>query len=294
MVDYKNGKEKNEFNNLIEKVNNSDISSIKEVLMQIIKITNDPKSCAIDLKNVIEKDPPLSARLLKLANSSYYGLHRRIFEIQEAIICIGFNAVKELALNQKICELFKKNVFFEGYSRNALWENSIAVALCCKLLYMVKFKNPGENIYLAGLLHNIGIILEDQFMQDKFKDVLMQSKKDKCNLSQAEINILGFNHEDIGMAIAYNWNFPDELVIPIGNHHKPDVVDDKYKKIVMTLYISDFICQMNNIGYCDASYENQSLYTRSLKELKIQEESMNLIIKEVQNETQIMKKNKWF
>jgi len=294
MVNDENFKEKNELNELIEKVNKSDISSIKEVLIQIIKITNDPKSSAIDLKNVIEKDPPLSARLLKLANSTYYGFCRRINEIQEAIVYIGFNAVKELALNQKVCELFKKKVNFEGYSRNALWENSIAVALCCKLTYMEEFKKPGENLYMAGLLHNLGIIIEDQFLQDKFKDALVQSKKDRCNLSYAEKNILGFDHEDIGMAIAYNWNFPDELVIAIGNHHKPDEVDNKYKKITMTLYISDYICQRNNIGYCDASYENQSLYTRCLMELNIQEEAMNLIIEDVQKEFQKMEKSGLF
>ena len=294
MVNKENIRENNELNKLVEKVNKSDISSIKGVIMQLITVINDPKSSAIDLKNIIEKDPPLSARLLKLANSTYYGFSRRINKVQEAIVGIGFSAVKELALSQKVCELFQKDVNFEGYSRIALWEHSVAVAICCKLTYMREFQKQGENLYMAGLLHNIGIIIEDQFQQNKFIDALIQSRKDKCNLSYTEKNILGFDHTDIGMAIADNWCFPDELVIAVGNHNKPHMVDDKFKKITLTLYISDYICQRNDIGFCDAPYGNQSLYTKCLTELKIQEDAMNLIIEDVQNEFQKMKKSGWF
>lgn len=255
---------------------------------------NDPKSSARNLKNIIEKDPPLSARLLRLANSAYYGFRRKISSIQEAIVGIGFNAVKEVGLSQKVCELFQKDGSFEGFSRTALWEHSVAVAICNKFIYMEEFREQGENIYSAGLLHNIGIIVEDQFLQNRFKDVLVQSRKDKCNLPDAEKNILGFDHTDIGRALTRNWDLPDELVMAIGNHHEPDRVDDTFKKITLTSYISDYICQSNEMGYCDAPYENQSLYTKCLKELNIQEKAMKLIIQEVQEEMQKMKKSGWF
>ena len=294
MVNDGNFKGNNVLNEVVEKVNMSDISSIKEVVIQLITVINDPKSSAKDLKNVIERDPPMSGRLLRLANSAYYGFRRRISNIQDAIVGIGFGAVIELTLNQKVCELFKKKVNFDGYSRITLWEHSVAVALCSKSIYMKEFSESGENIYTAGLLHNIGIIVEDQFLQNKFKDALVQSRKDKCILLYAEKNVFGFDHTDIGRAIANNWHFPDELVIAIGNHHEPDRVDDKFKKITLTLYISDYICQRNNIGYCDAPYENQSLYTNCLMELKIEEKAMNFILEDVQEEIQKMKADGWF
>lgn len=288
MVNRENSKKDTELNELIENVNKSDISSIKEVIMQLFTVFNNPKSSALDLKNIIQKDPPLSTRLLKLANSTYYSGNRRITEIQEAIVRIGFSAAKEVAFSQKVCELFQKDVNIEGYSRIALWENSIAVALCCKLIYMREFKKSGEHLYIMGLLHNVGIIIEDQFQQNRFKAALVQSRKEKCNLQYAEKNILGFDHADIGRAISDNWGFPDELVIAIGNHHEPLIVDDKFKKYTLTLYISDYICQKNNIGYCDAPYENQLLYSKCLSELNIQEEAMNLIIKDVHYELKKM------
>ena len=104
--------------------------------------------------------------------------------------------------------MFQKDDHFEGYSRTALWEHSVAVALCNKLIYMRKFRQFGENVYSVGLLHNIGIVIEDQFLQKEFKDVLVQSRKDKCNLPDAEKHILGFDHTEIGRALTDNWDFP--------------------------------------------------------------------------------------
>ena len=158
---------------------------------------------------------------------------------------------------------------------------------------MKEFREPGENIYMTGLLHNIGIIVEDQFLQNKFKDALVLSTKNKCNLLYAEKNVLGFDHTDIGEAVANNWGFPYELVKAIRNHHEPVIVDDKFKKITLTLYISDCICQRNDIGYCDAPYEDQALYINCLMELNIQEEAMNFIIEDVHKEIQKMKGSGW-
>ena len=279
---------------LIKKVSNSYISSIKEVVLQLITVINDPRSGAKDLRKIIEKDPPLTAELLRMANSAYYGFEREISEIQEAIVAIGFNTVKELALTQKVCEIFKKEGDFEGYSRIGLWKHSVAVAFCNKLTYMREFREPGENIFTAGLLHNLGIIVEDQFMHNKFKDVLAEAKKDNCNLILAEKSIFSFDHADIGKAITDNWNFPDELVRAIGKHHEPEKGDDKYKRITLTSYVSDYICQRNDIGYCDAPEENHSLYTKCLTELQIKKEAMNLIVEDVLEEILKMEKGGWF
>ncbi|HDY90053.1 MAG TPA: HDOD domain-containing protein, partial [bacterium] len=119
----KNLKKNNKLNELVKNVNKSDISSIKGVIIRLITVINNPKTSAIDLKNIIEKDPPLASRLLKRANSAYYGFQKKINEIQEAIILIGFDDVIELALSQKVCELFQKDGHFEGYSRTGLWEH---------------------------------------------------------------------------------------------------------------------------------------------------------------------------
>ena len=289
-----NNEKSKEIKELIEKVNKSGISSIKEVIVQLVGVINDPKSSAKDLQKIIERDQPLSSKLLKHANSAYYGFRKKISGIQEAIVGIGFNALKELALNQKLCELFQKDDRYDGYSRNTLWKHSVAVALCNKLIYMREFSEIGENVYAAGLLHNIGIIVEDQFLQGKFREALSESEKNNQNLFDAENRIMGFNHAEIGMTMAENWNFPDDLVMAIGCHHDPERADDKFKKITSTLYISDYACQVNNIGYIDAPYMNELLYKKFLNKLKIKEEAIDIIIEDVQEEIENMGKSGWF
>jgi HD-like signal output (HDOD) protein len=178
---------------IIELVNASDISSIKSVVSGIVNIINDPDSTVKDLKEVISIDPPLTAKVLARANSAYFSSGQKITEIDKAVIWIGFDALKELALSQKVCEIFDKDESIEGYSRVMLWKNSIAVALLGKMIFRREFRESGENIYVVGLLHNIGIIIEDQFVQNEFKNILRKGKQEEKNLLKVESEVLGYN-----------------------------------------------------------------------------------------------------
>ncbi len=107
------------FQELMERISSSEISSTQRVISEIVRVINDSSSTAKDLKEIIEIDPALTAKVLKRANSAYYARPRRISEIQQAIIWIGFDALKELALNQKVWELFEEDARKTGYSRLA-------------------------------------------------------------------------------------------------------------------------------------------------------------------------------
>ena len=279
---------------IVEITRDSEISSIKQTVSQLLNIINDPNSSAKDLTDIIEIDPPMSAKLLKLANSAYYGYRKKINAIKEAIICIGFETVKELALNQKVCEMFNNDTDYYGYSRTSLWKHSIAVALLSKSIYRSEFRERGENIYVAGLLHEIGIIILDQFQQYDFINTLKKSKNDKINLADSEDAVFGFNHSDIGMAVVEDWGLSDEIVVAIGNHCKPDNFGNEFKKIVMTIYLSDYVTQNRNIGYVDAPYRDKMLFQRCLMKLNIKEKAVELIMEEVVKELNKMEKAGWF
>ena len=279
---------------IVDMVNNSDIASIKQSITQIINIINDPESGAKDLKDSIELDPPLSAKVLKLANSALYGYPRTISEIQEAIICIGFEAVKELALSQKISELFAKEKIINGYSRISLWKHSVAIAICSKLVYRREFRERGENAYAAGLLHDIGITVIDQFLPSVFRKVIDEYTDKKNSLHSTETNILGYNHADIGMAIAKNWQFPDELIAGLGYHHNPGEAEDETAKIAYIIAASEYICQSKNIGFVEDYSQNKKLFRTYLDKLDMKEKALELIVEEVEEETKKMEKAGWF
>ncbi|HPG41415.1 MAG TPA: HDOD domain-containing protein [bacterium] len=274
--------------NLLHKVNGSDISTIKSVVTSIIRIINDPDSTVGDIEEIIQVDPPLTARVLKVANSAYYSPQNKISEIDQAVIWLGFNALKELVLSQKVCEIFKRNDVYDGYSRPMLWRHCFAVALMGKMIYRREYGERGENAYVAGLLHDIGIIAIDQFLQQDFKRVIKLANDNSINLMQAENEVWGFTHQDVGLRITDNWGLPEEYVMAIGFHHKPDRVVEKFSKISCTLYVANYFCQSQKIGYGDEPFPDDELYKSCMKKLNLNPIALGLIAKNMQNEIRKM------
>jgi len=269
---------------IVKMVNKSEISSIKNTIVGITKIINDPKSSAKDLKEIIQIDPPLTARLLKLANSVYYSPRTRISQIQQAIIWVGYDALKELTLSQKVCEIFTGDSTFEGYSRPLLWKHSVAVSLLGKMIYRREFREKGENIYIAGLLHDIGIIVLDQFCEDEFRLILSRTKTEKKNHTKTEKKLLGFDHTEVGKAMTNDWNLPQELVEVIGCHHNPDNIAQEFVRLGSTLYVADYVCQQKGLGYSDAPIRDKELFRRCLKRLDLTSYALDLIVEDVEQE----------
>jgi putative nucleotidyltransferase with HDIG domain len=267
---------------IVQMVNKSEISSIRNTVVGITKIINDPKSSAKDFKEIIQIDPPLTARLLKLANSVYYSPQTRISEIQQAVIWVGYDALKELALSQKVCEIFVGDSTLEGYSRPLLWKHSVAVALLGKMIYRKEFREKGENIYVAGLLHDIGIIVLDQFCEEEFGLILSKTKTDNLNHIKTEKKVLGFDHTEVGKAMAINWNLPQALAEVIGGHHNPDNIAQEFVRAGSTLYVADYVCQQKGLGYSDAPIRDKGLFRRCLKRLDVTSYALDLIVEEVE------------
>ncbi len=285
----KSDTENNKLADLLERVNGSEFSSIRKVVGGILKIIENPRSTANDLKRIIQIDPPLTAKILRIANSAYYAPSKSINDIVQAIIYIGFNTIKELALSQKVCEIFKNEESIDGYSRTALWKQSIAVALMGKLIFRREFGMAGENVYIAGLLHNLGIIAEDQFLHNEFRIILSKSGKEGKNLEMVEREVLGCDHAEVGRMIAEDWNFPKELTMSIGCHHHPVKVAHEYSRVTTVLYIADYCCRENEIGYDDAPMSDRRMFHECLDKLYIKSQALDLIIGDVKQELDAMR-----
>jgi putative nucleotidyltransferase with HDIG domain len=279
---------------LVDMANNSELSSIRQTVTQIIHIIDDPLSSAKDLTNIIVTDPPLAAKLLRLANSAFYGYPKTISGIHEAIVCIGFDAVKELALNQKVCELFAQEDEGFGYSRFALWKHSVAVAICSKLIYQRQFGVHSDAAYAAGLLHDLGIIVIDQFLQFDFLIILRDAVEENNNLQNVEEAVLQFTHADIGRALAESWKFPDELSIAIGNHHQPLDVEKRYAKVATTLFVADYLIQGLHVGFSDSPHRNRIMFRQCMKRLRLKEDILKIILKDVSRELTKMEDMGWY
>jgi putative nucleotidyltransferase with HDIG domain len=271
---------------LVEQVNASDISSIKSTVNAIIRVINDPRSTVKELKEVILLDPPLAAKVLRIANSAYYSrsFTRTITEIEKAIIWIGSDIIKELALSQKVCEIFDRDEEIGAYSRKSLWIHSIAVALTAKMTYRKEFGLPGENAYMAGLLHDIGIIAEDQFLQEDFQKVLLLSQTKNMDMARAETETWGYTHAELGQAIGDSWNLPAELVATIGFHPRPLAYQGSFSKIICTLYAADYICQEKGFAFGAAPIQDKPILQKCLKKIAVKPHALDLIFKSMKAE----------
>jgi len=292
MTDHRENQEK--LQEIVDLASNSEISSIRNVVSGILSIIHDPKSTAKDLKEIIEVDPPLTARVLRVANSAYYSPPSKIGEILKAVLWIGYDAVKELAMSQKICEAFDSDALLEGYSRIALWKHSIAIAIFGKMIYRREFGERGENMYASGLLHDIGLIVEDQFCHEEFRHALRRRNADNTELTASELKTFGFDHATLGRRVTQTWDIPEEICVAIGYHHKPYGVSQRFTRMAYTLFVANMFCREKQDGDAhNVSYDEVS-FGKCLKDLGITRHALDLIWGDVRVELQKMEDRGFF
>lgn len=282
-----------DIDSLVAEVVESDISSIQNVTSGIIKIMNEPRSTAADLKKLIEVDPPLTAKVLRIANSAKFFTKEPICTIERAVIWIGFENLKEITLNQKVCEIFQKADSPFGFSRMALWKHCVAVAMLCKMIFRRELGKPGENIYAAGLLHDIGIIAEDQFLEAPFTEVLKRAATGEP-FKDAERAIFGFDHSDVGGRIALQWKIPPDTAEAILKHHNPLSVTPGFEESAFTLHVADCLCTANGIGYSRRSPLDAETCQKCLNALGIKRHAVEMIADDMLREFAAMEKEDVF
>lgn len=269
-----------DLNSFIESINQSDIASIRTVANGLIRLLEDPRATMRQLTDVIEVDPPLTGKILTRSNSVSSFPNRTIVDIEQAVLWMGLNNLKELALQQKVCELFTGGREIHGYSRLKLWRHCVAVAHFAKTLVRREFGDPGGMAYSAGLLHDIGLIAIDQLLEEQFLAILDRMAAHKLDITPCEQDILGFTHGQAGQALALDWGLPEDMAACIGSHADA-VPPDPYKnREAAVIYLADQLCQSRGLGYCENhSVDRQALDT-CRQDLGVSHEALALIMDE--------------
>ncbi|MCP4252925.1 MAG: HDOD domain-containing protein [Candidatus Scalindua sp.] len=224
---------------------------LPQSIIQILELTKSTKSSACDLAKVCEHDPKLTINMLKLANSSFYGFRREISTISHAIVCLGLDTVKSIALASSTQEMLNNEVPAYALEKGMLWQHSIGCSACARIIAKrIGFKES-EEAYIAGLLLDIGKIILSDFAEDEFIQIVEKSKNSKISFDKAEQEVLGFDHAQIGARIIEKWNLPPILVESVQYHHQPEKANE-YKKITYIVHLADAISCMLGIGLgCD-------------------------------------------
>jgi len=196
-----------------------ELPTLPLVVTKIIQTTSDPRSSASDLNNLIMNDQAIAAKVLKLANSAFYGLPGKVTSLNRAVTLLGFNTVRGLALSVSVIESFGGAGRNRGFDRHGFWEHSLAVAAGAKILATRQnFENKDE-AHMAGLFHDIGKIILDQYFFEYFSSAMELARETPMSTSAAETAIMGIDHAEVGAVVAERWHFPAHLVEVIRYHH---------------------------------------------------------------------------
>jgi HD-like signal output (HDOD) protein len=222
----------------------SHIATLPEITLKIIDLVEDPKSTAQDLNQVISNDPALCSRILKVVNSSFYGLPGQIGSINRAIVMLGLNAVKNIAIAASLAKLFRGGDLTPEFSARHLWHHANQVAAASKMIADQLKLGLGDEAYLAGLIHDLGIMVEMQFDRNALIEVVqaLGPGPDGSPLNDmlaVEQTIFGANHQDFGLALCKKWKFPETFQRVTGFHHRPLDLAAENRTITTIVHIAD-------------------------------------------------------
>lgn len=222
----------------------SHIATLPEITLKIIKLVEDPSSTAQDLHKVIANDPALCSRILKVVNSAFYGLPGQIGSINRAIVLLGLNAVKNIAIAASLTKLFRGGALTPNFAAKNLWDHSIGVAAASKMLADAMKLGLGDEAFLAGLIHDIGIIVEIQYDRQKLIDAIIKVDPDPAGVPRSEMlaaehEIFGATHQDFGMGLCQKWKFPKSFANVTGYHHRPLELPDDARILACIVSIAD-------------------------------------------------------
>jgi len=217
-------------NSAIETMLRTQLKKIKQlptlpaVYYNLQKLLSDPDTSAKQIGSVIEKDQSLSSQILRIVNSAFYGFPRKISTISEGVVILGFREIHHLSLSISVIDLFKESNNANRLDHTLFWKHSLAVAICANIIArkagVKKVENP-EIAFVAGLLHDIGILILDQYLRDLFYTSFLFKKKKNLYYVDAEKEAIGFTHQEVGQFLTEYWNLPANLVLIPGHHHRP-------------------------------------------------------------------------
>ena len=217
------------------------------VIQRAITLIDDPKTSALELVDVIQYDQSLTLDVLKLCNSAYFGLRREVKSLREALVMIGFNQLLEIILSRQSAKFFRDPCKGYDLQQGGLWRHSVACALLTRIISKRLNRESTPTHFTAALLHDIGKMVLSKFVKDYSDEIKNVVKNQNLSFIEAEKQILGIDHAELGGKVANKWNFPNMIVSAIRYHHTPFLVPEYYE-VVQLIYLCDFVALMNGIG----------------------------------------------
>lgn len=222
------------------------LGSYAPVIEEIEAALESPECSLGTVGEAIEKDPDLTARLLRLGNSSFYGFSTRLATVTEAISLIGIRQVEDLIVASSIVERFA-GVSDSFVSMESFWRHSLACGIGSRLLAMERRLPKPDKFFVAGLLHDVGRLVLFAQAPKATEEVFQLYQREQLLLQEAEVRVLGYDHQQIAEALMRYWNYPENLVQAVAHHHQPAACELAPVEAAV-VHLSDYVVNAMQIG----------------------------------------------
>lgn len=242
--------DKGELKPLVEKIQS--LPTMAKIGMKILDLAADPEVSMSELSKAIHQDPSLTARVLKVANSPFYGMARQVDSLQLALVILGLNEVRNIALGLSLFNVVK-TLNSNVYDREKFWTHSAGCGIIARILgRKLDFRSEGTD-FIVGLLHDVGKIIIDEYFSEEFAQIFEKTLTTKMKMLEAERELLGESHEQLGEWLVEKWRLPETVCNAILYHHQlPEAGLWKALKdpgLISLAYVAEAFSEYYDIGW---------------------------------------------
>ncbi|MCD4754367.1 MAG: HDOD domain-containing protein [Deltaproteobacteria bacterium] len=233
---------------LIQRLDNiHDLPSMPHTLNSVLGGLDSISSSAQTMEKIIREDPVLTTKMLRIANSPYYGLRREVSSIARAVVILGFEEVRSIAIGLSLTGIFSNDLGFEEFDTKGIWLHSIGVAKVSKMLAEDISGLEADELFTAGMVHDLGRFLLCLYFSSELREILELRQQEELSLYDAEEQY-GLTHSEVGAYLAKRWNLSEMLKDVIRYHHCPNSAGP-HTLAASVVFLADEICQKMKFGW---------------------------------------------
>lgn len=236
----------------------SDLRTFPHVVLEVFRLTGLSQPSVREIEDQIRRDPVLVSRVLRRVNSAFYGLRHRVDSVASAIMYLGTRTLRNVVVMDCLNGYFldegaaaRKGVL----SRPRLFMHGAAVGTCAQLLSRRLFASPGEDAFLAGMVHDIGLLIEAQVREESLRKAFERYAASDAPLVECEREFLGTDHCEVGRALALKWLFPQEIADVVARHHDPIDEPAAVASLCGVIQAADYVASVCGGGEAESRIE---------------------------------------
>ena len=263
---------------LLEKLGNLPTLSVS--VSGLLRLMNDPRADAASFERVIMLDPALTANVLKMANSAFFGSPREVKNIRQAVLILGTRRLCDMAVSASFARIIPPILPGYGIDSATFWRHCAAVAIISEKLAAITGHVPPSDAFTPGLLHDLGKLVISAYLAETKDQIMSGIREGKQTMVGLEGRVLGLDHTEIGTMIAIRWNLPDEIILATRWHHRPDgLPDEAARNLVEIVHVADALA--HSLGYgADVGELARAVSPEVEKKMKLKVEQLEKIASE--------------